>query len=392
MLSDSFFWLSLLSLGGALYLLLQALLLASWARRRQMPTRTTVDTKGLPSLAVLLAARDEEESIGRTLESLVTDQSPPPRVIVVNDRSHDRTGEVIARLAARDDRIVPVQVRALPEGWLGKCHALHRGAARLAEEEWILFTDADVTFAPGVLAEAVAEAERAEADHFVLFPRLEWGGPLEGSLLNLFSLLLGIGFRFRSVESDDPEAFVGIGAFNMIRRSLYDRIGRHRPLRMEVADDMKLGYLAKVYGGRSTARYGGDRVRVRWRRGTFDTVRGIARSAFPGMNFHWGRLLWGTTGILLVFVLPVVLLLLLREVASPSSVLSLASLVSGLSAVSIAARREGVGLLSILLTPLAALLFAWGILYSGFSITKAGGVWWRETFYSIDDLRHGSVR
>src|SRR5690606_6511949 len=108
---------------------------------------------------------------------------------------------------------------------------------------------------------------------FVLFPHLRFEGRLEGGILTLFTLLLGTGFSFHRVESDNPEAFVGIGAFNMIRSSLYRSFDRHTQLRMEVADDMKLGYLAKKHGGRSTARYGGDRLSVRWRQGAIDTLR-----------------------------------------------------------------------------------------------------------------------
>ena len=390
MISDPLFWLALLSLGGSIYILLNAVALATWRRRRRMPRPGSLPPPE-SSLAVILAGRDEEESIERTVRSLVTGQQPAPRVIAVNDRSDDRTGEIIDRLADEHPEVHPVHITTLPEGWLGKCNALEQGAAHLGEEEWILFTDADVEFAPGVLADAVAEADRSGADHFVLFPRLRHEGILEGGILTLFSLLLGTGFRFSRIESDDPEAYIGVGAFNMVRRSLYERFGGHRPLRMEVADDLKMGFLAKKYGGRSTARYGTGEVSVRWRQGGVDTLRGIVRSGFPGLNFSWFRVIWGTGGVLFVFVLPF-LLILLTEPGSPQFLLTVATLLSTLTSVALAAVGEKTGLTSILLTPVAGFLFAGATLLSAISITRAGGVWWRETFYPIDELRKGTVR
>ena len=389
MISDPLLWLSSLSLLGSSYILFNALLLTVWRRRRKMPATPGSSPRG--SLAVILAARDEEESIGPTVTSLVTGQYPPPRVIVVDDRSADRTGEIITSLADRYPKVLPLRIESLPSGWLGKCNALEQGAAHVEDEEWILFTDADVEFAPGVLADAVAEAERAGVDHFVLFPRLRYEGVLEGGILTLFSLLLGTGFRFSRIETDDPGAFIGVGAFNMIRRSLYERFGRHRPLRMEVADDMKLGYLAKKHGGRSTARYGADRVSVRWRQGGIDTLRGIVRSGFPGMNFSWLRVIWGSSGVLIVFVLPF-LLIPLTEPGSLPFTLTIAAALLGLISMGCTARDERIDLTSILLTPVAGFLFAGAVLLSASSITRAGGVWWRETFYPIDELRRGSVR
>jgi glycosyltransferase involved in cell wall biosynthesis len=92
-------------------------------------------------------------------------------IIVVDDRSTDKTGEIIERLAEEDPRVRLLRVNSLPEGWLGKCHACHVGA-EAATGEWILFTDADCWLKPDVVARAVCVAEREQADHIALTPGL----------------------------------------------------------------------------------------------------------------------------------------------------------------------------------------------------------------------------
>ena len=90
-------------------------------------------------------------------------------VIVVDDRSTDRTGDILRRLASEDPRVQARRVESLPEGWLGKCHACHVGASA-ATGEWILFTDADCWLKPDVIARALRVADREEADHITLTP------------------------------------------------------------------------------------------------------------------------------------------------------------------------------------------------------------------------------
>ncbi len=133
-----------------------------------------------PSASVVVPARDEEAVVGEALGSLLDQDYPGSlEVLVVDDRSTDRTGEIIAGLAARyPERLTALRVDDLPEGWLGKNHALYRGAEE-ARAEWLLFTDADVRFAPGCIKEAVYYALSENLDHLTLSPELVRGGCLE---------------------------------------------------------------------------------------------------------------------------------------------------------------------------------------------------------------------
>src|SRR2546428_313277 len=125
----------------------------------------------LPSVSVVVPARDEAASISRALGSLLAQDYPDLEVIAVDDRSADGTGALLHEVAAREPRLVVLRVDDLPAGWLGKNHALWRGAEQ-ARGEWLLFTDADVVFAPDALRRAVGYALEQGLDHLTLAPRL----------------------------------------------------------------------------------------------------------------------------------------------------------------------------------------------------------------------------
>src|SRR4030095_11544136 len=170
--------------------------------------------KGLVRCSVVVAARDEEERIEQTIRHLLAQRGVELEFIVVDDRSTDRTSEIIQGLAKEDARIQVKRVDALPDGWLGKCHACHVGASA-ATGEWILFTDADCWLKPDVIARALRVAERDGADHVTLSPGtvVESLGARAWHLLFLTSLLNW----FSGVNRDRPKAYLGICAFHIVR-------------------------------------------------------------------------------------------------------------------------------------------------------------------------------
>jgi cellulose synthase/poly-beta-1,6-N-acetylglucosamine synthase-like glycosyltransferase len=379
------------------YALIVAAGIASWlllgiyiSLRQRHASRTPRMQEPWPSVTVIVPALNEEQTIEPAMASLLALDYPKLEIIAVDDRSTDRTGAILDRLAAQHhERLRVVHIEQLPAGWLGKCHAL-ASAARHAAGEWSLFTDADVIFQPQAVRTAVAFASAYRADHVVLFPRMLWHGYIEAALLALFSISLTFAFRTWQVESRSPKAFVGIGAFNMIRRSLYESFGGHQPLRLEVADDMKLGYLAKKHGGTSMAVNSDGQVRVRWREGALDIVRGIERSGFAGVDFRWSRIT-----LALLFFPGVMLSPYILPFFSGSStvlLLSLMSIVMIVITCAIAAHSNGLPLWIGLLHPIACILFVYAIVRSAAVTTMNGGLSWRGTFYSIEALKNGTVK
>jgi cellulose synthase/poly-beta-1,6-N-acetylglucosamine synthase-like glycosyltransferase len=156
----------------ALALLAAALALAGWVRlawlarvdRRALLPLPPAPADGLPTVTAVVPCRNEAAAVERAMRSVLAQDLPGLRVVAVDDRSGDGTGEILDRLAAADARLEVLHVRALPDGWLGKNHACHAGAARAAGE-WILFTDGDVVLAPDALSRALAAARAHGLGH-----------------------------------------------------------------------------------------------------------------------------------------------------------------------------------------------------------------------------------
>jgi hypothetical protein len=218
--------------------------------------------------------------------SLLAQDYPALEVVAVDDRSRDGTGEILDRLAARAPALRVVHVAELPEGWLGKNHACHLGF-RATRGALVLFTDGDVSFAPGALRAAAAYLLAHRLGHLVALPRLETGGGLERAFVSAFAALIGYLFRVADLRRPGTEAFVGVGAFNLVRREGYLAAGGHERLRLEVADDVKLGLLLRRSGVAQGAADGGGRVRVRWQAGLLASLGGLVKNAFAGLEYRW---------------------------------------------------------------------------------------------------------
>jgi len=212
-----------------------------WDRKPETPN-------GEPGVSIIVPARNEEESIRETLAQLLGLDYSNYEIIAVNDRSTDRTGQIMEELAASSRSVgLPklgllkvIHISELPSGWLGKTHAMWM-AGQQASGEWLLFTDADVIFKPDSLRRAVAYANAERADHVVLFPRMIMKGPGERMMIAFFQMLFVFGHRPWRVADPQARDHMGVGAFNLVRRTVYEAVGTYRALRMEVIDDMKLG-------------------------------------------------------------------------------------------------------------------------------------------------------
>src|SRR5918997_746030 len=240
-----------------------------------------------PALSTILAARDEERSVGESVGSMLAqDYSGMLEVIAVNDRSTDRTGEILNELAARHQgKLRVLSVESLPEGWLGKTHALYTGTSQ-ATGEWLLFTDADVIFSPECSEKALGYASSNGLDHLTLPPEIVCRGVLLRSFVAAFTLVFEM--TQRPWRAGDPGAreHVGVGAFNLISKEAYEKIGTHRAISMRPDDDMRLTRLVKGHGFRQGVAYGVGLISVEWHQTLPEAVRGLSKSMFPGVDYR----------------------------------------------------------------------------------------------------------
>jgi cellulose synthase/poly-beta-1,6-N-acetylglucosamine synthase-like glycosyltransferase len=218
-----------------------------------------------PRVSIIVPARNEEVDIEQALSLLLVLDYDNYEVIAVDDRSKDRTGEIMDRLAASPAAhgcLQVVHVTELPKLWLGKTHAMWTAGLQ-ATGDWLLFTDADVLFKPDVLRRALAYAEAETADHVVVFPRMIMKRAGEKMMIAFFQTLFTFGHRPWKVADPDTDDHMGVGAFNMVRRSVYEAVGTYQALRMEVLDDMKLGKVIKKARFRQRNVFGEDLISIR---------------------------------------------------------------------------------------------------------------------------------
>jgi len=340
-----------------------------------------------PAVSILFAGRDEAEKLPDALETMLGLDYPNYEVIAVDDRSEDETGTILAAAAAKNAHLKPVRVDSLPQGWLGKPHALQQ-AYEHSSGEWLVFTDADVHFEPDVLRRVVALAEQKGWDHITLLaaPKLFTFGE------KLVMTFFGVGFLMgtRPWKATDPlsRGYSGVGAFQIIRRSAYEKLGTHKRLAMEVVDDMKLGKLAKEAGARSGIAKAGKAVSVHWHAGLRNTIRGTTKNFFAASGYRLWLAAIQVFGLLLMFVFPVAALPLAHGWGLAFAVMAvgLALGVAGGVAIEI-----GESPLYALTYPVGALIFAWMLARSTIVTLWRGGIVWRGTFYPLEELKRGVV-
>ncbi len=385
-----------------LLLTLSALALAGWllvARLGWLADRALPDladqppAEAPPPLSVIVPCRDEARGVETAVGSLLSQALPGLEVVAVDDRSTDATGAILDRLAAADPRLTVVHVTALPQGWLGKNHALEVGARR-AGGQWLLFTDGDVVFQPGALGRALGYATRLGLGHVAAAPRFVAPGFLERAFVTGFGAFASLAFQVHRLRLPGTEAFVGIGAFNLVRRADWERIGGHLPLRLEVVDDLKLGLVLRRSGVPQGALSGGALVTVRWQHGFWPSVLGLVKNAFAGTEYRpWLALLAALLLLLGGLGPPLLLLAALWLRDWPAAALAGAAVLAAATVHGGAARRlaRGSGLEGLAL-PLAATLLAGVLVGSALIALWRGGVTWRGTTYPLGDLRRGCVR
>jgi glycosyltransferase involved in cell wall biosynthesis len=334
---------------------------------------------------VVIAARNEEARIEQTLRHLHAQCGVEAEFIVVDDRSTDRTGEILRRLATEDARMRVKRVDVLPEGWLGKCHACHVGASA-ATGDWILFTDADCWLKPDVIARAVRVAERDGADHVTMAAGTRLGSAAARAWYLLF--LTGLAGWFSGVNRDRPRSHVGIGAFNLVRASAYRECGGYEALRLTVVDDIKLGLLLHRAGKRTRAFLGVDDVECHWGTTVGSMVKVMEKNYFAALDFRLGLVVAGSVAVVLVSTI-LVLGLISGTAAGVAAAFSplLQTVPAG-----VLARRLGWSWSCAACMPFMFPVFLYALLNSTIVTLRQGGIRWRDTFYSLDTLRAGNVR
>lgn len=363
---------------------------------RGMPTLPDLTDKNivLPPLperdgahcTVIVPARNEEATIATTLRSLLASAGVRLQIIAVNDRSTDRTGcfmeEVAKEAVGTGHSLAVLHIETLPQGWLGKPHAM-AFAAQQATTPWLLFTDGDVIFRQQTLQLSLREAERCKTDHLILVPTLIFKSVTERAMLAAMQALSQWTVRLWRVADPRARDFLGVGGFNLVRREVYAKIGGFEALRMEVLDDLRLGWLVKRGGYAQRVVVGRDLVRIRWLQSALAVVRLVEKNGFSVYRFRVGLFLAACLGLAVQAVLP----LLALVAGGWASVAGIATY-AAIALVYEANRRvtQSPAWLAVLFAPAAAIV-TYAFLRSMTLALIRNGIEWRGTRYSLDELR-----
>lgn len=355
--------------------------LIGFKKLSQLPNQAAAQSQ--PAIAIIVAVRNEEEDVEKALQSICNINYSNYRIIVLNDRSTDNTGAILARMKVKYPAINIITIDTLPAGWLGKNNAMYQGYLQ-STEAWLLFTDADIIYHPDALSKAMGYVERNDPDHLTILPQSVSRSVILNSFLATFALMLMLYIRPWDVRNPKSKAAMGVGAFNLIKRTAYEKAGTHVPIRLRPDDDLKLGLLVKQAGLRSDVLSGKEYLTLEW----YKTVRqfrdGLMKNTFSISNYKLSGAILNTLATLICVALPIPLMVLFGG----GEIKLLAGVVILLQMIYMELTAPNKWWYALMI-PFAGFLMAYIIMRAAIITLKQGGIYWRDSFYSLDELRSG---
>ncbi|WML40461.1 glycosyltransferase family 2 protein [Neobacillus sp. OS1-2] len=337
-----------------------------------------------PVLSVIIAARNEEKQIKASVLSQLKQTYQHVEWIMVNDRSTDNTGNIMNELQEIDSRIHVLHINELPEGWLGKNHALYKGTLN-ASGKWLLFTDADVRFEKEAFGKALHYFEKHQLDLLTAAPNLNANRFWLKSFVAFF--LFGFSYFKRPWMANNPKSKIGtgIGAFNLVSKAAYESFGTHKKIKMRPDDDLQLGMQMKRAGFRQRIVTALHLIEVEWYGSLKEAFVGLEKNTFAGLNYRISMVFFSIFGVFITNVLPFL------TIFSGNTLIVLLSLgniiTSGILYVLVIKRMTVFSPALFLVVPITALLFIYSIIRASFLTFKRGGIVWRGTTYRLSELR-----
>lgn len=335
-----------------------------------------------PSISIIFSALNEAKDIEAALTTLLQLDYPALEIIAVNDRSSDQTPEILERLKQNQSKLKVFHLKDLPDGWLGKNHALHF-ASRKATGEWLLFTDADVLMKPETLKRAMSYVLEKKLDHLTIFEhhirKSIWLKMLLLGHYITYSLVMKP-WRIRYTWSKKS---LGHGAFNLVSKTVYEASGGHRKISMECMDDLKLGEIIKKNGFLQDTVDGRDFIEKEWYKSLRDMIEGVKKNSFSYFKYRPIGTLFVIFAAFMFFVWPFFGMFFGGSVGWINSINVLLMLIMTL----FIAKKFHLNSWLALCYPLSICILLYSVFNSLIATYKNKGIIWRGTFYSIKKLK-----
>lgn len=336
-----------------------------------------------PLVSIIVPACNEEKTIAKGVGSFLVQDYPNLEIVIIDDRSTDKTYDRLIVLQKQFPSLKIYQVKVLPDGWIGKSHALSYGAS-LAKGDYLLFTDADIQMKEGTVSSAVAYMEKNNIDHLSLFFRNISDGWFLDSLV--LDGCAGLMLLFRPWRVSDPrsKAFVGVGAFNMVRKDVYREIGGHSSIRMHPIDDIMLGKVIKRKGMRQQCLLGLDFVSVHWYESVSQMINGMMKNVFSLFHYRVSVVCCTAIASILVHIMPLWGALLVPGYARLLFLLALSSRLAARICIQSLFRGSRWCIIGFLAAPYLSIYI---VIKSAWLTVRTKGIEWRGTFYPLSELK-----
>lgn len=340
-----------------------------------------------PLVSIIIAAKNEAKDIEGSIQSQLKQTYNNIEWIIVNDRSTDETGEIVNRLAEIDNRIKVIHINNLPNGWLGKNHALYKGYLA-SSGDYILFTDGDVYFKEDTVEKSITYFLEKDIDHLTLTPDMNVKPFWTKAFVTFF--LFGFSYFKRPwrANNDKSKIAIGIGAFNLLSKKAYEAVGTHKSIAMRPDDDLMLGVSIKRIGGKQRIVKGQMHLDVEWYPSLKEAIIGLEKNTFAGLFYSYFMVFFSLSGIFISQVWPFLALFLTEGVTRFIYAISIFLLFFVYQQTANVMAKGAV--FYFIVFPFSALLFMYCIARATFLTVKRGGIMWRGTFYSIKELKNNS--
>ena len=353
--------------------------------------------KNFPKVSIILPARNEEKYIARCLDSLLKQNYPNFEIIAINDSSRDRTEVIMQHYAARDPRILVVNAKSKPVGWVGKNWACYQGYLR-ATGNLLLFTDADTVHLPSTMSLSVKHLIFENLDALTAIPKLLCKDFWTKITLPMLSTFLYS--RFSALRVNDPKTKIGyfFGSFFIISRRTYEKVGTHKAVRHEIIEDGALGGKVKEEKFMMKMVRGDNYIEAIWARDFHTLWHGLRRLMIPLYNQKRKRASLMAIAIFFLLFEPFLLLpysLLFLNIAR-DDIFGLILIVSDTMACAIIIFSSVIQLrLSVfqnpiyaLASPLGGAIISLSFITSIIDARKKGTVSWRGRQYTLNEKQH----
>lgn len=332
-------------------------------------------------VSVLVPARDEEAHLEACLATVLVQGPELLEALVYDDRSSDRTAEIVQDIAGRDPRVRLLSGGELPAGWYGKPHACQR-LADAARGEWLLFLDADARLEQGALAALVGEAEGRRVTLLSAWPDLEMASFPERALMPMLnSFVFTLYPAPLALLRPEPALGLAHGACILVRADAYRRLGGHGRVACEIFEDTRLAREWRALGERSLCLDGRAIVRVRMYDSLAGIWRGFRKNLYAG--FTSDTSFWAFQAFRAVaFLGPFVLAPTLSAIGHPAAQFAWIAVGLVLAQRLVLALRFGHPLWSCLLEPVAE-VFLLVLAVASRRSARGGGVEWKGRRYTV---------